>query len=52
MSTRSPMVFTKADQKELRKLRKQEREGKEINWEDVLDKRSEVGRQGWKKYGR
>lgn len=49
---RSPMVFIKADQIALRKLQKQEREGKEINWEDVLDKRSEVGRERWKKYGK
>jgi len=49
---RIPMVFTKADQKELRKLHKQEKQGEEIDWDTVLTKRSEVGRKGWKRYGK
>ena len=48
---RSPMAFTKADQLALRKLQKREKQGEDINWDDVLTKRSEIGRQRWKKYG-
>lgn len=49
---RSPMIFTKADQIALRKLHKREKQGEDINWDDVLTKRSELGRKGWKKYGK
>jgi len=49
---RSPMVFTRADQLALRKLQKREKQGEDINWDDVLTKRSEIGRLGWKKYGK
>ena len=49
---RSPMAFTKSDQLALRKLQKREKQGENINWDEVLTKRSEIGRKGWKKYGR
>lgn len=48
---RSPMIFAKTDQLALRKLKKREKEGEDINWDDVLTKRSEIGRQRWKKFG-
>lgn len=46
------MAFTKSDQLALRKLQKREKQGENINWDEVLTKRSEIGRKGWKKYGR
>ena len=49
---RSPMIFSKADQKELRKLHKREKAGELINWDDVFTKRAEIGKQRWKKFGK
>ena len=46
------MVFSKADQTALRKLQKREKQGEDINWDDVLTERSEIGTKGWNKYGK
>jgi len=48
---KSPMVFNNSDQLALRKLQKREKQGEDINWDEVLDKRGEIGRERWKKYG-
>ncbi len=48
---RTPMIFLKSDQKALRKFQKREKQGEDINWDDVLTKRSEIGRERWKKFG-
>ena len=46
------MVFSKEDITKLKKLQKQQKEGKDINWEEVLDERAKIGRERWKRYGK
>lgn len=43
-------IFTKEEQREINRLKKQEKEGKDINWEDFLSKRSMIGQQRWKRF--
>lgn len=45
-----PMIFTKQDQKELRALKRREKNGEEIDWDTVLSKRSDLGRERWKRF--
>ncbi len=43
-------IFTKEDQAELKKMKKQEKEGKVIDWGSYLTKRSLRGQERWKNY--
>ncbi len=45
-------VFTKEEQMELKKMKKQEKDGKVVDWDTYLTKRSLKGEERWKNYQR
>jgi len=45
-------IFTKEEQTELKKMKKQEKDGKVIDWDTYLTKRSQVAEERWKNYQR
>ncbi len=45
-------AFTQKQQKELRALKRREKNGEDINWEEILTKRMEQGIINWGKYGK
>lgn len=43
-------IFTKEEQREINRLKKEEKNGKDINWDEVLTRTMKNGTERWKRF--
>lgn len=43
-------IFTEEERREINRLKKEEKEGKTINWDEVLTRQMNDGQERWKRF--